>query len=190
MARRQPYSLVLIGARKEEARKKYLAFLSGLADRPSKIGTGGARSPILDLSINPFGIELPANVNAVGTANIKSLAALQGFAEFTGRVKLASAAPANSGVTIPAAAATITSLKLGGGFSPARVIRKTYTGSTVPKKSEITGLMYGKRNSESVSAAFGQEASSDTIAEAIQQLEGQLKSTINTRVYFRSEISA
>lgn len=189
MARRQPYSLVLIGARKEEARKKYLDFLAGRSDRPSKIGTGGERSPIIELAIEPFSIGLPAGVQAVGTATTKALLALQGFTSFTERVKLSNDAPAGSGITVPEAAETVTVLPIGGGFSPARVIRKVYSGSTTPKRSEITGLMYGKRTSETVSSAFGQKSEAETITEAAQALEGQLKNTANTRIYFRSEVA-
>jgi hypothetical protein len=190
MARRQPYSLVLIGARKEEARKKYLDFLAGRADRPTKIGTQGERSPIITLALEPFSIALPTAVQVAGSATTKALLALQGFTEYAARVKLADDAPSGSGISIAAAAETVTTLPIGGGFTPARVIRKVYSGNATPKKSEITGLMYARRASETISAAFGQKAAADTMAVAMSELEDQLKTTVNTRVYFRSEIAS
>lgn len=190
MARRQPYSLVLLGARKEEARKKYLDFLAGRADRPTKIGTQGERSPLLTLALNPFSIALPAGTQVAGTAKTAALKDLQGFTSFAERVKLANDAPEGSGVSITAVADSVITLPIGGGFTPARVIRKTYSGSSKPKKSEITGLMYGKRDSKTVSSAFGQKAEAETLTTAASALDDQLKTSVNTRVYFRNEIGA
>jgi hypothetical protein len=166
MGRRRPYSLVLIGARKEEARTKYLAFLAGRANRPSRIGTNGNRPASVALGIEPFGRDLPTGVLARASASVDALTAFSDSISVTGRVKLA---PGTTRTGYTAAAADTDFLKIAD-FTPARVIRRTYESATAtPRPSEITGLIYGYRKSKSLSAPIGKENATDTLADALTE---------------------
>lgn len=185
MGSRRPYSLVLIGARKEEARTKYLAFLAGRADRPSRIGTRGNRPVSIALGIEPFGRTLPNGVFARASASVDALTAFAGNSSITSRVKIANGTT-RTGYT--AAPADSDFLKIAD-FSPARIIRRVYTtGTATAKKSEITGLTYGYRRSESLSAPIGRENATDTLADALTEASADIETANGlTQVFLKDE---
>lgn len=172
MGRRRPYSLVLIGARKEEARTKYLAFLAGRANRPSRIGTRGPRPQSIELGVQPFGIDLPTDVLAKASASIDALQAFSSAASVTTRVELSNG-QTQAGYT--AASATTNIIKIAD-FTPARIIRRQYSTSTAtPKTSEITGLTYGYRASESLSVPVGKATATDVVSDAINEAKSEIE---------------
>jgi hypothetical protein len=158
MSRRaQPYSKVLQGARKDEARTKYLAFLAGKATRPDKIGTRGKRPPSIALAVNPFGLPLGAQNLQGCSASKVAVVAFQTVPEYKKRAKLNSTSGTVAGISldISGSATVIKDVRV----DVARVIRKIYaTDTATAKTSEITGLRYGYKKSESISAPFGQKA--------------------------------
>ncbi len=195
MAKRRPYSLVLIGARKESARTKYLQFLAGAADRPSRIGSQGARPERVSLAVQPFAFSLPENILAQGSALLPAVVSLQGIAAVSERVKLGvkTGAPATStptGVSLTRIADTDELLGIKN-FSPARIIRRVYQTKTATKKnSEITGLAYGYRKSTSVSVPFGKKNATDTITDAFKAVSDAIEGADGnglTQVFLKEE---
>jgi hypothetical protein len=161
----QPYSKVLIGARKEAARTKYLQFLAGTATRESKIGTKGNRPASIKLSVDPFGYALPSTVFAACSALKSAVTAFQAIAAVSSRVNQGTKV-AQSGITLSILGPTDDALKLGD-VTPARFIRKVYeSANATPKASETTGLKYGYRKSASLSMPFGADAANETQATA------------------------
>lgn len=185
MGKRRPYSLVLIGARKDAARQKYLQFLAGAADRESKIGTRGRRPASVEMGIEPFGMTLPTGVLAKASASVDALTAFAGNASVTARVRIL---PGTTRTGYTAAAAGTEFLKIGG-LSPARVIRRVYTQATAtPKKSDITGLTYGYRRSTSLSAPIGRENGTDTLTDALVELKADIETNDGqTQVFLKDE---
>jgi len=185
MGRARPYSLVLIGARKAEARTKYLAFLAGAADRPSRIGTGGARPASVEFGIEPFARSLPTAILAKVSGSVDAATAFSGAISITGRVKIPNGAT-RTGYT--AATAGTDFIKIAD-FSSARIIRKVYTtGTATAKKSEITGLTYGYRRSTSLSMPIGRKDANDTLADALSAAKsGLVGANALTQVFLKDE---
>jgi hypothetical protein len=179
MARKaQPYSRVLQGARKPEARTKYLAFLAGTATRPDRIGTRGKRPPTIKLAVSPFGLSLPATVDQGCSASKTAVLAFQGFTAVSSRVKLELATGTIAGLTLTNTGAA-TDVVRDARVTPARVIRKIYeTDTATAKTSETTGLRYGYRKSASLSIPFGSSGAaspaSDTQADAFAAIAAQV----------------
>lgn len=176
MARRtQPYTRVLQGARKDEARTKYLAFLAGKATRPDRIGTKGKRPASIKLAVEPFGLSLPDTVDQQSSASKTAVVAFQGFTAVSTRVKQIIASGTIAGITLPITG-TGTDVVKDARVTPARVIRKIYGSDTaVAKTSEITGLRYGYKASTSLSMPFGKSsAPADTQADAFAAIAGQI----------------
>jgi hypothetical protein len=170
----QPYSRVLQGARKPEARTKYLAFLAGTATRPDRIGTRGKRPPSIRLAVEPFGLSLPATVDQECSASKVAVVAFQTFSAVSLRVKQVIATGTIAGVTLPITGATSDVIK-DARVTPARVIKKVYDSDTaVAKTSETTGLRYGYRKSTSVSMPFGKGPATDTQSDAFAAISAQV----------------
>jgi hypothetical protein len=159
----QPYSRVLQGARKPEARTKYLAFLAGTATRPDRIGTRGKRPPSIRLAVEPFGLSLPATVDQECSASKVAVVAFQTFSAVSLRVKQVIATGTIAGVTLPITGATSDVIK-DARVTPARVIKKVYD----------TGLRYGYRKSTSVSMPFGKGPATDTQSDAFAAISAQV----------------
>lgn len=158
---------VLRGARGAAARDKYLAYLTGVATRPNKIGTKGNRPPSVKLYIQPFSVDLGDAVFVEASALQTATSAMQGNAAVASHVKLAAAVTG----------ATNKKLKLSS-FTSARLIRKTQSSAQgVAKKSDLTGLDYLRYASTSLSIPFGRksatEVQSEAFAEMVTALGGQ-----------------
>ena len=178
MARKaQPYSRVLQGARKPEARTKYLAFLEGISTRPDRIGTRGKRPPSIALAIEPFGLSLPATVLQLASASRTAVTAFQALPSVIARVKHVRATGTTAGITLTITGESVDVVK-DARIAPARVIRKVYaTETATAKTSETTGLRYGYRRSTSLSLPFGSAAAdTDTLADAFALISAEVKS--------------
>ncbi len=189
MAKRNPYSLVLIGARKASARTKYLEFLSGRADRPSRIGTKGPRSQRYPLALRPFAGIVPNTVLVATSASKEAVLALQGFISIQGRVVYRySPLPAEIQLTFPGAGLDFLEIK---GFSPARIIRKVYqTRTATVKKSETTGLTYGYKASSTLSIPIGRKNATDSLVDALSAAGGAIRGADGsglTKVFLKEE---
>jgi hypothetical protein len=172
--RTQPYSRVLQGARKPEARTKYLAFLAGTATRADKIGTRGKRPPSIKLAVVPFGLALPATVEQECSASKVAVVAFQTSDDIKSRVKQRIASGAQAGVTLTITGTTIDTVK-DVRVTPARVIRKIYdTDTAVAKTSETTGLRYGYKKSTSLSMPFGSKGATDKESDAFAAIAADL----------------
>jgi hypothetical protein len=183
MARRtQPYTRVLQGARKDEARTKYLAFLAGRATRPDRIGTRGKRPPSIRLAVEPFGLSLPGTVDQLCSASKTAVVAFQGLTSVSTRVKQVIATGVIAGISLPITG-TSTDVVKDARVTVARFIRKVYASDTaVAKTSEITGLRYGYKSSTSLSMPFGKRGpsgdpptpSSDSQSDAFAAISAQV----------------
>lgn len=163
MARRR-FSLVLMGARGEAAKTKYLERLRGIG-QGEKIGTKGNRPASKTLYVSPFGSDLPETILFRVSALVPSWAELK---------------TAVGTHTAEMIAATDHEIKANG-FHAARVVRRTIdtTGTSTPSK--LTGLKYLKYNSTSISAPFGSKTTTET--------EGAAQSAIRTAVTGNFKVS-
>lgn len=153
MARRR-FSQVLTGARGEVAKTKYLDRLKGMG-QGENIGTKGNRPDAIELYVQPFGQELPADMFIRVSALTPSWSALS----------------ANVGARTKATVSATQKVLRLTGFKSARVVRRTKDTSGTVTTSKLTGLKYLKYNSTSTSAPFGRSNATDTQGEARVAIE-------------------
>lgn len=151
------YSRIIEASRYKKALDNYIDYVSGLKDRQTKIGEGGARPDRQDLYIKPFGTTLGtkqyAQVSAYDTAWTSH------SSKFTGYTK--SSLDTAEGDS---------SLKLKG-LSPARLSYKSGIASTgTVKTSKVTGLKYLSYGGSSVSVPFGQKAGTTVESQAFDSI--------------------
>jgi hypothetical protein len=146
---RRRFSQILVGARGETAKAKYLDRLRGMG-QGENIGTKGNRPDTKYIYIEPFGADLPATVRFRTSALTPSWDSL----------KTAIGTRASDIIL-----GTQQQIKAGG-FKAARVVRRTKDTSGTVATSKLTGLKYLKYNSTSISAPFGRENATDSEGEA------------------------
>lgn len=170
----QPYSRVLQGSRKPEARTKYLAFLAGTADRPSRIGTKGKRPPSIKLAVDLFGFSLPENVEQLCSASKAAVVVFQTLTSVNTRTHEAAATDNSPDISLTVTGAAVDVIK-DARVTPARFIRKVYESATATAKaSETTGLKYGYRKSSSLSMPFGKANATDSQSDAFAAISAQV----------------
>ena len=160
---RRRFSQILVGARGEAAKTKYLDRLRGMG-QGEKIGTKGNRPDSKYLYVQPFGTELPATVFFRVSALTPSWDSLK------------SAISTHTKETITGTQQEIRA----SGFEAARAVRRTKDSSGTVTTSKLTGLKYLKYNSTSISAPFGRKANTESEGEAQTEIRTAVGTTYKT----------
>lgn len=174
--RRARYSRILRGQGAPGSRERYLQYLAGI-DNVSRVGSGRKRSGTVRLQIDPFGIDLPANVLIAASCTGDA------------RTEIAVASVTSRSNLVGSSVDRVLRLS---NFIPARVILTTgVSPDGTPETSRTTGQSYLKYGGTSNSHPFGQNASNtDTYAAAVLDIETELlgQNATGRRVSFQAEI--
>ena len=160
---RRRFSQILVGARGEAAKTKYLDRLRGMG-QGENIGTKGNRPASKYIYIQPFGTELPATVRFRVSALVPSWDSLK------------TAIGTRATDTILGTQQQIKAT----GFTAARAVRRTIDTSGTVSTSKLSGLKYLKYNSTSMSAPFGRKDATDSEGEAQTEIRTAIGPTYKT----------
>lgn len=155
MSRR--YSNIIQSGRLRAAADRYIAYLQGQLERPSRVGTQGPRKNTKVVYITPFGFDIPVEEIYQSTVAPDAYTYLQGLIN------------ANDGEVSETTTKTAAPAR---GFSAARIrILISANRSVEVKTSDITGLEYLKYNGTRHSCPFGRKTETDDQHDVFQAIK-------------------
>lgn len=155
MARR--YSRIVQSSRLRSAADRYIAYLQGQLDRPSRVGTQGPRKNTKLVYVTPFGFDIATDEIYQSTVDPDAYSYLQGLIN------------ANDGEVADTTTKDVAPVT---GFSAARIrILVSATRSVEVKTSDVTGLQYLKYNGTRHSCPFGRKTDTDDMHDVFQAVK-------------------
>lgn len=169
----QRYSRIVTASRYAKALDNYIKYVSGTAERQTKIGQGTKRPPSKTLYVTPFGLKTATNqfieVSAAETAYTDYSANLTGYVKAT----------LTSG--------TESSIKPSG-FRPARISIKTGSSEAgTVTTSKVTGMKYLSYGGKSSSVPFGRKETADAESAVFEILKTKIATSTNKVSWIREK---
>lgn len=141
------YSRIVQSSRLRSAADRYIAYLQGQLDRPSRVGTQGPRTNTKVVYVTPFGFDIPTDAIYQSSVSPDSYTFLQALIN------------GNDGEVAENTTKTVEPVK---GFSAARIrVLISQNRTTTVQTSDITGLQYLKYGGNRYSCPFGRKAETD-----------------------------
>lgn len=160
MARR--YSRITSSARLRPALDKYLAYLAGTAERPSRVGTQGPRGNTKAVYVLPFGFDLPASTSIRSSVKPADYTLLSTFINGAG----------TGGEVVDTTSGDVEQRT---GFTAARVVFfLNATRSITTPDSAVTGLKYLKYAGTRYSCPFGRKAVDSDMIDAFDAIKAAI----------------